>query len=86
MMFKRAEQMEELGARSGLYGGCSRTSHCYSCMTTRVPIMPTRQMRCCEISSGKSSRILRIAPTLLRAMREWSMHPVSNPKPRRERL
>jgi hypothetical protein len=35
--------------------------------STRVPILPTRQMRRCEISSGKSSSILRIAPTLLRA-------------------
>jgi hypothetical protein len=46
---------KSLGARSGLYRGCSRTSHCCSCMTTRVAILPTRQMRRCEISSGKFS-------------------------------
>jgi hypothetical protein len=48
-------------------GGDFPLYSCCSCMTTRVPILPTRQMRHCEISSVKSSSILRIAPTLLQA-------------------
>jgi hypothetical protein len=55
MMFKRAEQMEvawsKVGAiRSMLEDFPLLLLHCCT-VTTRVPILPTRQMRRCEISN-----------------------------------
>jgi hypothetical protein len=66
-MIQRAEQIgsRSLGERPGLYGGCSRTSPLE--ISQRLHTLPTRQMRLCEISGGKSLNILRIAPTLLQA-------------------